>query len=182
MSIWRPCRSWVSLAFWDDRVGMRRLVAIACLLTLGACGQPASQPGDSAEQDRLQAQLNQALSNERAAKDELNQIRSADSKHAAKGQRTKAAVVEEGPMDDIGLHADPEQDKIDARRGQEQCWQGYCPCDETATYDRMLCRNLRGGVPVSAVEMSSGATQRDARIGLKKWNSENPDQAIPITE
>lgn len=42
-----------------------------------------------------------------------------------------------------------------------QCWQDYCPCRETDTYSRILCRNQRGGVYITPEEYATGAALRD---------------------
>lgn len=62
----------------------------------------------------------------------------------------------------------------------EACWQDYCPCEETGTTDRMLCRNLQGGVEVTPDMFASGAAMRDARNSMREWNRANPEQAIPV--
>lgn len=55
----------------------------------------------------------------------------------------------------------------------ERCWQGYCPCEEDGDIDRMLCRNMRGGVDVSDDMMASGAAMRDGRKALDDWDAGN---------
>jgi len=55
----------------------------------------------------------------------------------------------------------------------ERCWQDYCPCDEEAAMDKILCRNMRGGVEVTDEMMASAAAMRDARAEMDKFEAEN---------
>ena len=63
---------------------------------------------------------------------------------------------------------------------RSRCWQDYCPCDEEGPVDKILCRNLRGGVAVSPEMFSSGAAMRDARESIRQWNRDNPGNAVPL--
>jgi hypothetical protein len=56
---------------------------------------------------------------------------------------------------------------------QASWWQDYCPCEESGDPDRILCRNLRGGVQVTPDMMAAGAALRDARKSLDDWEREN---------
>lgn len=60
-----------------------------------------------------------------------------------------------------------------AQPARERCWQDYCPCEETRDMDRLLCRNIRGGVAVDDEMMAAGAAMRDARNSLDDWEAAN---------
>lgn len=57
----------------------------------------------------------------------------------------------------------------------KMCWMDYCPCQETNGISRILCRNLKGGIPVSNEMMAAGAAQRDAQRELDDWYRDNPE-------
>ena len=67
-----------------------------------------------------------------------------------------------------------EEDEDPADELAPRCWQGYCPCDTTdpdyGGADVVVCRNLRGGIPVDAQIFSGAAGLRDARRQLREFN------------
>lgn len=71
---------------------------------------------------------------------------------------------------------------LPAQKEAAACWQDYCPCDETGPIDRMLCRNLRGGLAMDPQLMASGAAMRDARQSLDAWDREHPDMPVGGTK
>jgi hypothetical protein len=64
----------------------------------------------------------------------------------------------------------------------DKCWQDYCPCEETGTIDRTLCRDLRAGLTVPESMFSSGANLRDLRNSMRRYNAANPENAVTIVE
>ncbi len=60
----------------------------------------------------------------------------------------------------------------------DACWMDYCPCDtkdpDYGWADVSICRNVRGGVPVSDKIMSMGAQARDVRRQSREDREANP--------
>lgn len=65
-----------------------------------------------------------------------------------------------------------------AKEAAATCWQDYCPCQEDGPTDKLICRNLKGGIPVDDNLMSVGAAQRDMRQGMDDYNRKHPDAPI----
>jgi hypothetical protein len=72
--------------------------------------------------------------------------------------------------------------KAKVEEAADQCWQDYCPCDETGTIDRTLCRDLRAGLSVPEDMFASGANLRDLRNSMRRYNAANPENAVTIVE
>ncbi len=72
----------------------------------------------------------------------------------------------------------PDDEPVAANR----CFDDYCPCEEDGAPDRVLCRNMKAGLPVDDQMMAAGAAFRDSRRELKRLEAENgPVSAPPPT-
>jgi hypothetical protein len=108
-----------------------------------------------------------AASNAMIAADKLE-----DGADAAAGSAVPDNVAAEAP--DLAQPEAVDQEAPSEAAAAEECWQDYCPCEESGEVDVMLCRNIRGGVEVTPEMMASGAAMRDARKSLEKFKRENP--------
>ena len=77
---------------------------------------------------------------------------------------------------------DNREEPVAQAASTERCLRDYCPCEESGTVDRMLCRNMRAGLPVDDTLLASGAAQRDLREYMRRWNRDNPSQAVPVED
>jgi hypothetical protein len=142
---------------------MRRLLPLVLMLAVAGCSDPTpSAPAGNAsiaKADHTEViKLRQKL---KAANQQIVEITKRAGGYLAANKNLENVLAREE-------RGEPEYEPAAAL-----CWQDYCPCDESRDMDRLLCRNLRGGVAVSRDQMAAGAAMRDGNNLLDKWKAEN---------
>lgn len=157
---------------------MRAVLMVLGAAVLAGCGPSAAQR--KAEIDRLKSEAEAYSALYQAAVEARAFIRSEreKSRKVSYDAAHNAKASADAPMDlgDDEVSALIERKTLSEAEGY--CWQDYCPCTETGPTDRVICRNLKGGLPVDDLMMSAGAAQRDARRELDRWNRKNPGYEI----